>query len=193
MVELGKRFGLRYTAARNYTLADDYAFLPYLARGENRYAFNIMSGSYRQSEVLVFDYHYETSVKDPKSEDQKTHYFLTPILVLVPAYFPEMRISPEGPLEKIADALGGQDIEFESAEFSSAFRVRSKNKRLAYDICNAQVIEYLLENRDMDILIRNCTLAMVSDAQLSARQIENNLERLMEFRLRLPDYLFAKT
>ena len=101
MLELAARFGLRYSGARNYTLADDYAFLPHLAQGENRYAFNVLSGSYRQSEVLVFDYHFETSVPDPKSEDQKSHYFLTPILVLVPAYFPELRIAPRGFCRKL--------------------------------------------------------------------------------------------
>ena len=192
MVELATRLGLRYSAAQNCVLADDYAFLPHLARGENRYAFNILSGSYRQSEVLVFDYHYETQAKDPNSEDLKSHYFLTPILVLVPAYFPELRIAPEGTLAKMAETFGGEDIEFESAEFSRAFRVRSKDKRLAYDVCNAQVMEYLLENRDLDILIQNCTLALVSEAPLSAQQVGCNLERLVEFRLRLPDYLFTK-
>jgi hypothetical protein len=192
LAELAKRFGLRCSAARNYTLADDYGFLPHLARGENRYAFNILSGSYRQSEVLVFDYHYETPGQDPKSEDGKSHHFLTPILVLVPAYFPELRIAPEGALEKMAEAFGGEDIKFESAEFSRAFRVRSKDKRLAYDVCNARVMEYLLENRDLDILIKNCALALVAEAPLSAQQIAGNLERLVEFRLRLPEYLFTK-
>ena len=68
MVDLAARFGLRYRAGRSYTLADDYGFLPHLARGENRYAFNILSGSYRGSEVLVFDYHYETPERDRKAK-----------------------------------------------------------------------------------------------------------------------------
>ena len=192
MAELAARFGLRCSAAQNYTLADDYAFLPFLAQGENRYAFNILSGNCRQSEVLVFDYHYEIGGKDPDSEDLKSHHFLTPVLALVPAFFPELRIAPQGTLSKIAEAFGGQDIEFESAEFTRAFRVRSKDKRLAYDVCNARVIEYLLENPDMDLLIKNCVLALVSGTQLSAAQVGRNLERLLEFRLRLPDYLFTK-
>jgi len=192
MVELAERFGLRCSAAQNYTLADDYAFLPHLAQGENRYAFNILSGSCRQSEVLVFDYHYETPATDPNSEDLRSHFILTPILVLVPAYFPELRITPQGTLSKIAEALGDEDIHFESAEFARAFSVRSKDKRLAYDVCNARVIEYLLDNRDLDLLIKNCTLALVSGTPLSAQQVGYNLERLLEFRLRLPDYLFTK-
>jgi hypothetical protein len=192
MVELAARFGLHCSAARNYTLADDYAFLPHLAQGKNRYAFNILSGTCRQSEVLAFDYHYETAAENPDSEDLRSHFFLTPVLVLVPAYFPELRIAPQGTLSKLAEAFGDEDIHFESAEFARAFCVRSGNKRLAYDVCNARVIEYLLANRDMDLLIKNCVLALVSGAPLSAAQVGRNLERLLEFRLRLPDYLFTK-
>lgn len=192
MVALAARFGLRGDASQNYSLADDYAFLPHLAQGGNRYAFNVLSGSYRQSEVLIFDYHYELPAKDPKSEDERTHCFLTSILVLVPAYFPELRIAPAGVLSKIADAFGDENIQFESAEFSRAFCVRSKDKRLAYDVCNARVIEFLLENRDLDILLVRCVLALVSGTQPSASQVESNLQRLIEIRSRLPQYLFTQ-
>ena len=71
--------------------------------------------------------------------------------------------------------------------------MRSKDKRFAYDVCNPQVIDYLLENRDLNIQIQNCTLALVSDTQWPAKQVEYNLERLGDIRSRLPEYLFAKT
>jgi len=193
MVKLAERFGLRCRGDKNYSLADDYAFLPYLAQGQDRYAFNILSGNYRQSEVLVFDYHYEGLGPDPHSEDQRSHFFLTPVLLLVPAYFPELRVTPENRLSKVIEAFGGEDIQFESAEFSRAFRVRSKDKRLAYDICNPRVIEYLLDNRDLNLLVRNCVLALVACTQLPAAQVEKDLERMMEIRNRLPGYLFTKT
>jgi hypothetical protein len=192
LIDLAKRFGLRADPAQNYTLADDYGFLPYLAQGENRYAYNILSGSFQQGEVLVFDYHYETAERDTNSQDFKSHFFLTPILLLVPACFPELRITPEGALAKIAEAFGGQDIEFESAEFSAAFRVRCRDKKIAYDFCNAKMMEYLLANRDLNLLVRNSVLALVAERQLSGPEVEYNLKRLVEIRSRLPDYLFTK-
>jgi hypothetical protein len=192
MVELAERYGLRCDAAKSYLLADDYAFLRCLARGANRYAFNVVSGSYQQNEVLIFDYHFEIAENDRESLDEKNHFFLTAVMLLVPAYFPELQIVPEGLLAKIGEALGGQDIEFESAEFSDAFCVRSRDKRFAYDVCNAQVIDFLLDHRDLNIQIQNCVLALVSEAQLPAKQVEENLQLLLEFRSRLPDYLFTK-
>ena len=40
--EMADRLGLRFDPEQNYVLADDYAFLPHLARGGNRYAFNVL-------------------------------------------------------------------------------------------------------------------------------------------------------
>jgi hypothetical protein len=55
------------------------------------------------------------------------------------------------------------------------------------------VIDYLLENRDLNLQIQNCVLALVSDTQWPAKQVEYNLGRLGEIRARLPEYLFQKT
>jgi hypothetical protein len=189
---LAARFGLRFDPGQNYSLADDYSFLHFLALGENRYAFNVLSGRFRQSEVLAFDYHYDTSANDTDNDLAGAHHYLTTAMALVPAYFSELRIVPEGLLSKIVEAMRREDIEFESAEFSRAFRVWSRDKRFAYDFCNPEVIEYLLENRDLNLHIQNCTLALVPDTQWSAQQVEYNLERLNEIRSRLPEYLFTK-
>ena len=192
LVELAARLGLGFKAEPNYVLADDYAFLRHLAQGENRYAFNVLSGACQKTEVLAFDYHFETEAKDRKSEDQRLHRCLTAAMVLVPAYFPALHIVPEGLGSSIAEALGCEDIHFESDEFSRAFWVRSKDKRFAYDFCNARVMEYLLANRDLDLQIERCALATVSAAPWTGKEVEYNLRRLLEIRLRLPDYLFTK-
>ncbi|MGO8836814.1 MAG: hypothetical protein ACLQAH_03495 [Limisphaerales bacterium] len=93
---------------------------------------------------------------------------------------------------KIAEAFGYQNIKFESAEFSKAFCVRSSDKKFAYDVCNAQMIEYLLANRDIHMTVEVHALALLSDTQLPASQIELNLQRLLEIRSRFPEYLFSK-
>ena len=87
--------------------------------------------------------------------------------------------------------FGYQDIEFESAEFSKAFCVRSPDKKFAYDVCNTKMMEYLLANRDLSVEIENQVLALAFDRCLSVGQVESNLQRLVEIRSRLPDYLFT--
>ena len=146
--EMADRLGLRLDPGQNYVFADDYGFLPHLAQGGNRYAFNVLSGHYRQAEVLAFDYHYEISGKGADHELSSSHCYLTMVMLLLSGYFPKLHIAPEGFLSKIAGALDWKDIHFESAEFTRAFCVRCKDKRLAYAVCNQRVIDYLLENRD---------------------------------------------
>ena len=88
--------------------------------------------------------------------------------------------------------FGYQDIKFESAEFSRAFNVRSPDKKFAYDVCNAKMMEYLLANRDLSIEIENEVIALAFDSRLSVEQFELDLQRLAEIRSRLPEYLFAQ-
>ena len=191
LLELAQRLGLDFSAAEDYGLADRYSFLKQLAQGENRYARNVLSGTYQQNQVLAFDYHYETYSQTKNGRRTEDHWFSFFILTL-PAAFPDLTIRRENFLTRVAEVFGYQDIEFESAEFSKAFCVRSPDKKFAYDVCNAKMMEYLLANRDLSVEIENQVLALAFDTCLSAEQIESNLQRLVEIRSRLPEYLFTK-
>ncbi len=192
LFQLASRLGLDFSPGNDYGLADRFGFLDKLAQGSNRYAFNVLSGAYRQNQVLVFDYHYETHSTDSKGHTQTHHHYFSFFILLLPMSFPELKITREGILSKIAQALGYEDIDFESAEFSRIFCVRSKDRKFAYDVCNAQMMEYLLANRDLSLEIEGPALAIAFDKRLSATEIEADLNRLLEIRLRLPDYLFTK-
>jgi hypothetical protein len=192
LTELAARLGLEFRPDNNCELAGRFGFLDKLAQGSNRYAFNVLSGDYRQNSVLVFDYHYETHSTDSKGHQQTHHHYFSCFILLLPVSFPELKITREGLLSKFAQALGYEDIDFESAEFSRTFCVRSKDRKFAYDVCHGQMMEYLLANRDLSIEIEGQALALAFDARLSAAEIESNLQRLLEIRLRLPEYLFTK-
>jgi len=190
LFELAQRLGLNFSAAEDYGLADRYGFLKQLAQGENRYARNVLSGTYQQNQVLAFDFHYET-YSQGKSGRQTHHHWFSFFILTLPAFFPVLTIRRENFLTKVAEAFGYQDIKFESAEFSQAFCVRSPDKKFAYDVCNAKMMEYLLANRDLSVEIENQVLALAFNTRLSVEQIEANLQRLVDIRSRLPEYLFA--
>jgi Protein of unknown function (DUF3137) len=193
LFELAQRLGLNFSAAEDYALADRYNFLKQLAKGENRYARNVLSGTWRQNQVLAFDYHYETHSTDSKGNRTTEHHWLSFFILTLPALFPDLTIRRENFLTKIAGVFGYQDIKFESAEFSKTFCVRSPDKKFAYDVCNAKMMEYLLANRDLSVEIENQVLALAFNTRQSVEQVEANLQRLVEVRSRLPEYLFAKT
>lgn len=185
MLGVAQGLGLHYDPGKDYALARGYKFLDKLRRGSNRYAYNILSGNYQGHEVRVFDFHYKTG-----SGKNTHHYHFSFFMLNLPGYFPELVIGPEGIFSKIAQAVGYDDIDFESHEFSSKFCVRSSDKKFAYDVCNARMIEFLLANRDFSIEIENKVLALSFSRCLAPEMIEPNLQRLVHIRSLMPDYLF---
>ena len=189
---LGQRLNLNFDPSENREIAGRFSFLKQLSQGGNRYATNILSGIYQQNEILAFDYHYETHSTDSKGNDQTQHHWFSFFILTLPAVFPDLTIRRENFLTKVAGVFGYQDIKFESAEFSRTFCVRSPDKKSAYDVCNAKMMEYLLANRDLSVEIENNVLALAFNTRLSVEQVEANLQRLIEIRSRLPDYLFSQ-
>lgn len=192
LFELATRLGLDFSAQDVTNIAERFQFLNQLAQGSNRYAFNVLSGTYNRHQVLAFDYHYETHSTDSKGHTQTHHHYFSFFILLLPVSFPELRITREGLFSKVAQAFGYEDIDFESAEFSRTFCVRSRDKRFAYDVCNAQMMDYLLTNRDLSVEIEAHALALGFPTYLDLDRIESNLERLLQIRSLLPEYLFTR-
>ena len=188
-----RRLGLTFSAEPDYGIADRYEFLKQLAQGENRYAFNVFSGEYQGHDVLAFDYHYETTSTDQKGVRHTSHHHFSFFILELPVFFPDLTIRRENFFTKIAEVFGYQDIGFESAEFTKTFCVRSVDKKFAYDVCNPQMMEYLLANRDLSIEIENQALALAFDSCLSPQEFELNLNRLVRVRALMPEYLFPRT
>ncbi|MCZ7638730.1 MAG: DUF3137 domain-containing protein [Verrucomicrobia bacterium] len=191
--QLAAQLGLSFLPDKDRELARRYAFLDKLAQGSNRYAFNVLRGRFEGHEVLAFDYHYETYSTDSKGRQQTHHHHFSFFMLLLPRTFPELTIVREGFFSKLAQALGYDDIDFESAEFSRTFCVRSKDKRVAYDICHPRFMEYLLANRDLTLEIEGDVLALAFSGQLAPDRIESNLRRLVALRELFPAYLLNPT
>jgi hypothetical protein len=186
MAAVAAGLGLQFVPHKDRYMAKQYRFLDKLRQGSDRYAFNILSGNYQQHKVLLFDYHYKTG-----SGKNTHHYYLSFFILHLPVSFPELIVAPEGIFSKIAQAVGYDDIDFESHEFSRKFCVRSRDKKFAYDVCNARMIEYLLSNTDLSIEIEDGALAISFSSRLAPEKIEPNLNRLITVRSLLPDYLFT--
>jgi hypothetical protein len=193
MMALATKLGLRFDPSKNWDLAHRYGFLDKLRAGDNRYAFNTLSGTAQSHNVVIFDYHYETHSTDSKGRRQTHHHYFSCFILHMPASFPELVIAREGILSKIAQAVGYDDIDFESHEFSRKFCVRSPDKKFAYDICHARMMEYLLANDDLTIEIEGDVLAITFNSRLDPERIESNLTRLIALRSLMPEYLFSRS
>jgi len=177
---------------RDKGFATGWGFLSWLGQGDNRYAFNILRGTYHERALFIFDYHYQTS-----SGRSTTDRNLTVLMIVFKAAFPRVTIDPGGEsfLSNMeAVVFGDEDkIRFESAEFARTYHVRSKDKKFAYEVCNPQVMEYLLANPGLHLEIQGPVILLAFEPQLAVKQIEFNLQRLIEICSRLPQDLLTKT
>ena len=190
MTLLAEELGLNFRHERNYNLADRYSFLDKLREGSNQYAYNIMSGSYRDYEIAAFDFHYETYSRDSDGKRKTHHHHFSFFTLTLPKYFEELTIAKEDLFSKIAQAVGYDDIDFESHEFSRKFVVHSKNRKFAYDFCNAHMIEFLLNHPNINIELDQNQLAIGYTSKLKVEEIKDHLDRLIEIRNLMPDYVF---
>lgn len=186
--QIAQQTGLHYNPDRNRELAHHFQFLNSLAVGSNRYASHVLTGELDGVGVVAFDYHYETHSSSKKGHKTR-HRHLSILTADLPKPFPELTIRPEDVFSKVAQTLGYDDIDFESAEFSRRYCVRSRDKKFAYDVCHPLAMDFLMRFNDLDIEIEGTTIAAVQRGRLIPNHVESNLRRLLAFRQLLPDYL----
>ena len=191
MLALAARLGLRFDPSEDRSIAKRYRFLNQLCQGDNRYAFNVLSGKYKDHDVMAFDFHYEEESTNSKGERETDDYYFSFFILNLPRSFPELTIGRETFFSKIGQALGYDDIDFESHEFSRKFCVRSKDKKFAYDFCNVKMIEYFLSNTDLTVEVENNAMGIYFSSRLEPEKIEPNHERLVKIRSLMPNYLFS--
>jgi len=182
--------GFSYLPEKDYNFAARFNFLEHMDDGSRRYAYNRLTGSIDAMPVDIFDYHYETYSRDSKGRRSTHHHYFSIFTLGLSRHFPELNIEPEGFFSKIGQALGFDDIDFESHEFSKRYQVKARDKKFSYDFCNTQMIEFLMAQHDLIIEVDGSTLALTFRGRLAADEIRPNLERLLKMRSLMPNYLF---
>lgn len=186
---LAANLGLSYQPEKNYQLADRFAFLNVLNQGSNHYVQHCLSGTLNGQPILAFEHHYQTETRNSKGGRSVQHHYTAVFTTPLPKPFPELTIRPEGVFSKIAQAFGYADIDFESAEFSRRYCVRSRDKKFAYDICHPLAMEFLLKHHDLELEIEGTTLAALKPGNLELETFAPSARRLLAFRRLIPDYL----
>jgi hypothetical protein len=131
--------GLAYDGGRDSSFDDRHRSFGCLRRGHSRYAYNLMTGKWDGRAIEAFDYRYVTG----HGKNRSTHHFSA---VIVRSEIPlrPLRIRPEGLFDRVTEFFGVDDIDFESAEFSRQFHVKSADKRWAYDVLHQRTMAFLL-------------------------------------------------
>ncbi|MDP7061967.1 MAG: hypothetical protein QF489_03420 [Planctomycetota bacterium] len=177
--------GWSYSHHRDKTIHRRFGFLDRLQKGHSRIGYNLLEGDWQGFPAAAFTFRYKTG----SGKNQSTHHFSV-ALINIERPFPELRVHPENILSRFGQALGFDDIDFESMEFSKAFTVRSRDRKLAFDFCHTGMMEYLLRHRNTAIELEGSTLALFRTRKLSAADLEPMLNHLTGIRGLMPEYLF---
>ena len=165
LAALAARLDLSFDPGRDTHHDEKYADFGIFRRGHSRAAYNTLEGpveiSGRRCPLKMGDFLYKITTHTGKTTQTHTYRFSYLIVHTPFARQPDLVIRPEGILDKFAGALGFDDIDFESAEFSRRFLVKSPDKRFAYDVIHPQMMEFLLKTRPpaVHIVLGRCCLS----------------------------------
>jgi hypothetical protein len=151
---------LSFSPGRVRGLDAEFPGFPMLHTGDNRYAFNLISGDLGRRRILAFDYHYETTSTDGKG-NRTTHTHVFSAVILQDSLpLRTLAIRPENFLDRIGEFLGFDDIDFELAEFSREFHVSTPDRKWAFDVLHQKSMEFLLESPRFSITFHGgCVMA----------------------------------
>ena len=145
---LAGRLGWQFDPASDSTHDERYQHFSVFQQGHSRQAYNTLRGGLdvggRPWRVQMGDYIYRVTSSNGKHTTTRT-YRLSYAIVTTPFIgTPPLTIRREGMFDKLGGFLGFDDIDFESAEFSDRFHVKSTDKRYAYDVLHPRMMEFLM-------------------------------------------------
>lgn len=140
------RQGFRFQPQKVYGLDTRYHPFDCLQKGNQRYAYNIITGHYANRPFMAFDYHFATYSQDSKGRKTTQHHYFSCLLIELPWPLKPLSIRAEHFFDRIGDFLGGGDIEFESDAFNRAFRIKAIEPQWAFDVLHQDTMELLLRS-----------------------------------------------
>ncbi len=176
--------GLTFDPAADYGLENEFPDFGCFRRGSGRRAYNRMAGTWGGRAFLACDYRYTTG----SGKNRQTHVF-SAVILRSPVPLRPLYVRPEGLFDKVAAFFGAEDINFESAEFSRRFFVKSPDRKWAYDVIHPRTIEFLLASPVFTIQFSPTDALAFRDAQFNPETFEAAANVLAGVLDRMPEYL----
>jgi hypothetical protein len=133
--------GLSFTRRSCYGLDDLYPQFTCLRQSSvsDIYGYNVIEGKWNGRSLIAFDYHCSPGVD---KDDHKNDFSV--VIIKSGVLLKPLLIRPANVFDIVKELAGFSDIEFESAQFNRCFRVKSPDKRWAYDVIHPRMMEFLM-------------------------------------------------
>jgi hypothetical protein len=168
-----------------------YGFLKPLDKGSLRRVDHILKGQYKGYNVKAFDYQYQPEGARARSGNTTTRTNRRAVLLLEHERdFPEVHIFRKGLLSKLGSLVSDRNVPVPNHEFEAAFCVRARDEDFARALCSAELMDTLLQHRDLTLEFKKHCIAMTFRRRLKVRRIAERLDQLVAIRECLPRELF---
>ncbi len=184
--------GLTFIPDRDSTMEQQFPSFACLRSGDNRYAFNVAHGKWSDHDLVAFDYHYETHSHSSKGGRKTHHHYLSAVILSSPILLKPLHVRPEGFFDKVTEFFGADDIDFESAEFSRKFYVKSPDKKWAYDVIHQRTMEFMLASPVFSLEFSGNAVIAWRSSTFKIPQFEQAAELIKGILDRLPEYVLKQ-
>jgi hypothetical protein len=184
MSRMAAQWGLQYYENDPLDIPASYARFNLMSSGHGRKASNVMTGKINGRDVILCDYQYSSG----DGKDETTYTFQAAILGL-PIQAPRMHMRPENFLDRVAAWVGHDDINFESEEFSKRYYLKCDERKFAYDIFHARLIEYLLACGSCPSLEMNGPTLLLYESKTNLENFQRLLDIGQEIIRSIPEYV----
>jgi hypothetical protein len=162
----------------------EFPGLKVFQKGHSRSSKNIIQGQYEGHPVTLMDYKYVTGHGKNRSTHNRGVLILHCDFPTVP-----LSIRRENPLNRVGEFFGADDIDFESAEFSRKFYVKSSDRKWAFDVIHTRTMEYLLKAPPFTIEFGFGEVAVYKTGHFDPAGYDRALKMLHRMRELIPDFV----
>jgi hypothetical protein len=135
--------------------------------------------------VELFEYHYAITTSNGKTTTTH-HYFFVCARVEPGVDLGRVLIRPENWGDKIAGAIGFDDIDFEDVQFSKRYYVSANDRKQAYDLIDGPMMRYLCSVPAPQIETRGRELFVHSKGRANAESYAGLVSFVSAFLTQLP-------
>ncbi|MES2155912.1 MAG: DUF3137 domain-containing protein [bacterium] len=184
--DFAARHGWTYTQADASDRPSRFLGFQPFGQGHGRRATDVIEGDLAGVHFETFTYQYTVTSGSGKNRHETT-YYNTVVASRMPIDGHNLTMSRETVGKKIFDALGGEDIDTESDEFSRAFWVKCDDRRFAYDVLTPAMMQHLLAiGTDGTWQWRGPWLVREITGRLRLEEVEGLASQVQGFAAKLP-------
>ncbi len=193
LAALARRLGLRFDPTERD--GRPYWGEPFeLFRRNNPYETqNHLRGTWHDMPADVFDYTYYSESTDSDGNTSRHYSTRTVVALELPQAYPGLVIKPDTAFREFFEFIAGADIDFESDEFNKRFYVWAGDRKFAYAVVTAPMMEFLLRARaaarDLTIQIVGHRAIFFRERTLRAPGVRYLLQFAADFLHKIPDYV----